>query len=70
MIKNSCPALTWATKRQAARNQAFLSVSQPLLFQADDLIQLMCVGYRSLSKEERSEFMRRVLLELNRVEHP
>jgi hypothetical protein len=56
--------------RGRIRDEIVEMVGRSGLFDVDDLIQLMKVGYRLLLKPERDEFMRRVLFELKKSEHP
>ena len=56
--------------RGEIRDEVVEMVGRSGLFDASDLICVLKAGYKTLSKRDRSEFMRRVLFELKKSEHP
>jgi hypothetical protein len=56
--------------RGEIRDEVVEMVERSGIFDVNELIILMKVGYKTLSKTERGEFMRRVLFELKKSEHP
>ena len=56
--------------RAGIRDEVVEMVGRSCIFDAGDLIRLMKAGYKTLSRREKSEFMRRVLFELKKSEHP
>lgn len=61
---------TKSSKRGDIREEVIELVSRSSLFHTDDLIRLLKVGYKQLPRSEKGEFMRRVLFELKKSEHP
>jgi hypothetical protein len=59
-----------AAARGELRDEVEDFVGRSGLFDADDLIKLMKAGYRQLPGKQKGEFMRRVLFELKKSEHP
>lgn len=61
---------TKSGERGAIRDEVVEMVSRSGIFDVDDLIAVLKVGYRQLPRTQRSEFMRRVLFELKKYERP
>jgi len=62
--------LTPAGDRGDFREDVEELVARSGLFDVDDLIRLLQVGYKQLPKNQKGEFARRVLFELKKSEHP
>ena len=62
--------LTKSAGRGEIREEVIELVARSGLFHTDDLIQVMKASYKQLTKSEKGEFMRRVLFELKKSEHP
>ena len=61
---------TKAEHRGEFRDDVEELVARSGLFDTEDLIRLMKVGYKQLSRDQKGEFMRRVLFELKKTENP
>lgn len=56
--------------RGEIRDEVIEMVGRSGIFDASDIIAIMKAGYKTLARRERSEFMRCVLFELKKSEHP
>jgi hypothetical protein len=56
--------------RGEIRDEVVEMVGRAGIFDVSDLIAVMKAGYKTLPCREKNEFMRRMLFELKKTEHP